>query len=179
MFRWTSTRFAIFHFFRKCNKGVSSHLTCFTSDCRITVLKPHPALAEQRTPNMVKTSQQQSEWRVERLKVGIKLPYSAECMMMTRSIHVFKCKHGVEIKKPNVHMKWSTLPNMVLWEVEEHREASSRYVLLDVFPVWPTLLRGNTMKAPPPLASTIMATNLGLTEQKLLSHVIWEIRMSS
>lgn len=35
-----------------------------------------------------------------------------------------------------------------------------------------TLLSGRTMKAPPPLASTIMATNLGLTEQKLLSHVI-------
>lgn len=43
----------------------------------------------------------------------------------------------------------------------------------------PTLLRGSTIKAPPPLASTIMATNLGLTEQKVLSQVIWEMRMSS
>lgn len=35
------------------------------------------------------------------------------------------------------------------------------------------------MKAPPPLASMMMATNLGLTAQKELSHVTLETRMSS
>ena len=35
------------------------------------------------------------------------------------------------------------------------------------------------MKAPPPPASTMMATNLGLTAQKELSHVTLETRMSS
>lgn len=42
-----------------------------------------------------------------------------------------------------------------------------------------TLARGRTMKAPPPPDSTMMATNLGLTAQKELSHVTLETRMSS
>lgn len=35
------------------------------------------------------------------------------------------------------------------------------------------------MKAPPPPDSTMMATNLGLTAQKELSHVTLDTRMSS
>lgn len=43
----------------------------------------------------------------------------------------------------------------------------------------PTLVRGSTRKAPPPLASTITARNLGLTAQKVLSQVTRDTRMSS
>lgn len=42
-----------------------------------------------------------------------------------------------------------------------------------------TFCRGRTRKAPPPLASTMMATKEGLTAQKVLSQVTRETRMSS
>lgn len=46
-------------------------------------------------------------------------------------------------------------------------------------PKAPTLCKGSTRNAPPPLASTMMATNRGLTAQKELSQVTRETRMSS
>lgn len=45
--------------------------------------------------------------------------------------------------------------------------------------LWLTFCRGRTRKAPPPLASTIIATNLGFTAQKALSQVTRETLMSS
>lgn len=58
---------------------------------------------------MVKTSERQSEWRVERLEVGIKLPYSAECVMVTGSVLIFLHMWAKEEKKTSYQLASETL----------------------------------------------------------------------
>ena len=152
----------------------SSHLSGSKSDCRIT--KPPATSCPDWADNKLLiwwkllNSRVSDVW--QRLKVGIKLPYSAKRVIVAGKYSLFLyCKHVAEQKK-NIHQLcfWNH-QHIQKWYNESQTDAKSHAA--------PTLLRGNTMKAPPPLASTIMATNLGLTEQKLLSHVICEIRMSS
>ncbi len=66
------------------------------------------------------------------------------------------------------------------WDLSKHiTQGLSTAALITMTHNKCTLWRGRTRKAPPPLASIIMATNLGLTVQNALSHVTLDTRISS